>query len=145
MTLNRNDSVQLRLAACFQTEIEFAAVRDDFFHYRLHLIHLNGIDNEVFAFVIVFLCGFLKAACSLLDTAVENVGKAQKHRRSYISECQLIHNIAQINLCIILTRRDIDISLIVNAEVRSSPTVDVIQFFGVFNGPFLHFKSLYFK
>ena len=128
MALDGNHGVQFWFRAGFQSEVEFASVRDDFLHHRLHLVYLNRIYYEVLGLVIIFFRGFHKAACSLLDTVVENVGKAQQYRRSNITQREFIHHVAQINLRVVLAWRYIHIAFVVNAEVGCSPTVNVVEF-----------------
>ena len=48
---------------------------------------------------------------------------------------------AQVYLRSVLTRCDIDIALFVDAEIGSTPTVDVVELLRVLNGPFLHIPN----
>ena len=54
--------VQLGFAAGFQTDVELLAVSDDFFNDLPHLVHLDGVDDEVGTLVLIFLGRFLEAA-----------------------------------------------------------------------------------
>ena len=62
LALHGDDGVELGLRPCLKSEVELASVADDLLHHGLHLVHLDGIDDEVLAFVAVFLPGLLKAA-----------------------------------------------------------------------------------
>ena len=71
--------MEFRLRASLKTEIELFAMRYDFLYDWLHLVDLDRIDDEVLAFVSIFLLGFLEATGCLLDTIVENVGESEQH------------------------------------------------------------------
>ena len=43
-------------ATGFKTEVEFLPMTDYFFHYRVNLIHLDRINDEVLPFIPVFFC-----------------------------------------------------------------------------------------
>jgi hypothetical protein len=49
LALNGDHGMQFRLGAGFKTEVELAAMADNLFHYRLHLVHLDRIDDKVLA------------------------------------------------------------------------------------------------
>jgi hypothetical protein len=71
--------VEFRLRASLQSEVELLAVRDNLLNDRLHLVHLNRIDDKVFSLVsILFLC-LLKTAGCLLDTVVEDVWETEQY------------------------------------------------------------------
>ena len=112
---------------------------DNLLDNGLHLVHLDGIDHIVLAFVVVLLRGFLETAPRLLDSVVEDIGEAEQHWRRDITQRQLVHHLTQVYLRRILTRCDIDITLLVDAEIGGAPTVDVVELLRVIDGPFLHF------
>ena len=66
------------LRAGFKTDVETAAMRHQFFHDRLHLVHLDGIDDEVLALVLIFFGCLLEATCQLFNSVVQDVGKTQQ-------------------------------------------------------------------
>ena len=71
--------MEFRLGACFQTEVEFLAVRNNLLNDWLHLVHFNRIDDKVFSLVsILFLC-LLKTAGCLLDAVVEDVWETEQY------------------------------------------------------------------
>ena len=141
LALYGDDCVQLGLRPGLQSQIELASVGDDFLHHRLHLIHLNRIDDEVLGLESVLLSCLLEAGRSLLDTVVKNVGETEQHRRRDITQGELVHDIAQVYLRVVLTGRDIHVTLAVYAEVRCAPSRDVVQFLRIFNRPLFHFRS----
>ena len=126
LALYGNDRMQLRLRTGLDTQVELTSVRDNLFYHGLHLVHLNREHNIVLGLILILLGSLLKAAPRLLDTIIEDIGEAQQYRRLHITQCQLVHHVADVNLRIVLTRRHIDVSLFVNAEVAGSPTVDVV-------------------
>ena len=69
--------MQLRLGTSFQSEVELPSMRDDLLYHWLHLIHLDGIDHIVLAFVVVLFRGLFEAAPRLLDTVVEDIRESQ--------------------------------------------------------------------
>ena len=141
LALHGDDGMQLRLRAGFQSEVELPAVRDDLLDDRLHLVHLDGIHHIVLSLVVVLLRSLLEAAPRFLDAVVEDVGKAQQHRWCDIAQGEFIHHFAQVNLRLVLTGRHVDVALLVYSEIRSAPTIQVVEFLRVFNRPFLHFVS----
>ena len=71
--------MEFRLRASLQSEVEFLAVRDNLLNDRLHLVHLNRIDDKVLSLVsILFLC-LLKTAGCLLDAVVEDVWETEQY------------------------------------------------------------------
>jgi len=130
--------VKLWFGTGFKPQIELTSMGDNLVHDGLHLVDLDGIDDIAFSLEVIFLLRLLIALSHLLDAIVEDVGETQQHRWGHIAQGKLIHHIAQIDLRIILTRCDIDITLIVDTEVRSTPSIDIVQLFGVFYGPFFH-------
>ena len=130
--------VELGLRAGLQSEVELASVGDNLLHHGLHLVHLDGIDYEVLALVVVLLGGLHEALRGLLDAVVENVGEAQQHRRGDVAQRKLVHDLAQVNLGCVLAGGNKHVSLFVDAEVGGAPAIDVVEFSRVFSCPFLH-------
>ena len=128
LALHGDNGMQFRFRSRFESEVEFASVRDDFLHHRLHLVHLDGIDDEVFAFEVILFLRFGEAACRFLDAAVEDVGKAEQHRRGNVAQGEFVHHFAQVYLRIALAGRDIHVSLFVDTKIRGTPTIDVVEF-----------------
>ena len=130
--------MEFGLRTSLQSEVELPSVRDDLFDHGLHLVHLDGIDHIVLTFIIIFLGGFLETAPRLLDPVVKNIGETEQHGRRDITQRQLVHHLTQVDLRIVLAWGDIDITLLVDAEIRGAPTVDVVELLRVIDGPFLH-------
>jgi hypothetical protein len=138
LALHGDDGVELRLGTGFKTEIELASVRDDLVDDRLHLVDFDGINDIALPLeIVLFLC-LLVALSHLLNAIVENIGEAEQHRRGDIAQGKLVHDITQIDLRVVLARRDIDITLLVYSEIRSTPTINIVQLLGVVDGPFFH-------
>ena len=72
--------MQFGLAAGLQADIELLAVAHDFLHHLSHLVHLNGVDDEVLGLIFILFGRLLEAAGNFLDTIVKDVGKAQQCR-----------------------------------------------------------------
>ena len=121
--------MQLRFGTGFQTEIEFLSMADDLLNYRPHLIDLDRIDDEVFAFVFIFFGCFLKAVACLFDAVIQNIGKAHQNWCRYITERQFFHQFFQIYFYAVFTWCDIDMSFLIDTKVVYAPSVDVVKFF----------------
>ena len=138
LALHGDDRMQFGLASCLQSEVELAAVADDFFHHRLHLVHLDGIDDKVFTLKSVGIrCLFETTPC-LFDTVVEDVRKSQQHGRCDVAQCQFVDHVMQVDLCVVFAWGDIHVTLRVDAEVGCSPSPHVVKLLRVFNSPFFH-------
>ena len=77
--MHGDDGMQLRLGTSLQSQVELTAVRDNFIDYWLHLVHLDGIDHVVVAFVLILLAGLLETAPCLLNTVVKDVRKTKQY------------------------------------------------------------------
>ena len=113
-------------------------MRDNLLDDGLHLVHLDGIDHIVLTFVVVFLRGFLETAPCLLDPVVKDIGETEQHGRRDITQRQFVHHLTQIDLRTVFAGCDIDVALLVDAEIGGAPTVDVVELLRVIDGPFLH-------
>ena len=140
LTLECYDGMQLGFGTRLQSEIELAAVRDDLFHHRLHLVHLDRINDEVFRLVVILFGGDIEAVRRFFYSVVQNVRKSQQYGRCHIAQSELVHHVAQVYLRVVLTWCDVDIAFFVDAEIRSSPSVDIVELLSVFNCPFLHLR-----
>ena len=77
LALDSDNGVQFGLRTGLNAQIELTAMGDNLLDDGLHLIDLNGEHYVVFRLIVILLGSFLKTAPRLLDTIVENVGKAQ--------------------------------------------------------------------
>ena len=107
-------------------------------HHGLHLIDLDGEDDDVISLKIVGFGRLFKAVGGLLDAVVEYLRKAEQNRRLGISLYKVIDEFLQVYLVAVLIGSDIDVALIVDTEVAYSPSSDVVNFLRVFNSPFCH-------
>ena len=142
LALHGDDGMELGLGAGLQSQVELAAVADDFLHHRLHLVHFDGVDDEVLPLVAVFLLGLLEAAGRLLDAVVQDVGKPQQDGGGDVAQCEFVHHVAQVYLRVVLTRSDKHIPLLIDTKIRGAPAVDVVELLRILDGPFLHFFSV---
>ena len=138
LALHGNHGMELGLGTGFQSQVELASVRDNLLYHRLHLVHLDGIYHIVLALVVVLLRGFLEAAPRLLDAVVEDVGESQQDRRLYIAQRQFVHHFPEVDLHLVLAGGHKHVSFIIDSEIGSTPAIDVVQFLGILNRPFLH-------
>ena len=109
-----------------------------------HLVDLNGINKEILRCVIVFLGGVLEAFRNLLDTVVENIGKAQKNRCRHVTYLKLVHQFLKVYFGKTLLGRDHHVAFLIDGKIFSAPAVDIVQLGAVFNSPFSHFSFLAF-
>ena len=52
---------------------------DDLFYYGTYLVDLNGINDKILSFVVIFLGCLLEAVASFLDTVVQDVGETNQY------------------------------------------------------------------
>ena len=107
-------SVQLRLRAGLQPDVEFLAVAHDFVDHLTHLVHLYRIDDKVLRAIFIFLCGLLEASRNLLDAIVEDIGETQQHRSGNVTNLQLVHQFFQIDGCTTFTRSHLNVTIVVD-------------------------------
>ena len=69
--------MKFRLRACLQSQVELLAVGNHLLHHGAHLIGLDGIDDEILAFVAILHSRLLEAARDFLNAVVQNVGESQ--------------------------------------------------------------------
>ena len=136
--IDGNDSMQFGLRACLQTEVELLAVVDHLFHNGTHLVHLDGINDEVLTLVTILFGCFLETTRHLLNAVVQYVGKAHQHGSRHIAQLELVDQFFQIDLHTILTRSYYNMPFLVDTKVGSAPTSNVVQLFRIFNTPFSH-------
>ena len=139
LALHGNHGMQLGLGSGLQSQVEFPSVGDNLFHDGLHLVHLDGIDHIVLTLVVVLLGGFLEAAPCFLNAVVENVGESQQDRRLHIAQRQFVHHFPEVDLHLVLAGGYKHVSFFIDSEIGSTPAIDVVQFPGILNRPFLHF------
>ena len=130
--------VQLGFRAGLQSQVVALAVADDFLHDGAHLVNLDREDDEVFGLVVVFLGSLAETLVGLLDAVVQDVGEAQQHGCRHVACSQFVDHLFEVDLHAVLLGRNIHVSLLVNAKVVDSPTLDVVEFLGVFDAPLLH-------
>ena len=129
--------MQFGFAAGFQTDVELLAVSDDFLDDLSHLVHLDGIDDEVGPLVLIFLGGLLEATRNLVDAVVQNVGETQQHGRCHLAGVQLVHDIGQIHCDTTALGRHSDMTILVDGEVLEAPASDVVEFGAILDAPFV--------
>ena len=71
--------VEFRFGACLESEVIFFSVADDFLHDGSHLVHLDGIDDEVLRLVVICLRCFVEAVRCLFDSVVKDVRESEEH------------------------------------------------------------------
>ena len=71
--------MQFGFGTRFQADVEFFTVTDDLFYHLSHLVDLDGVDDEVFGRVTIFVGRLLKTFGYFLDTIIENIGKTQQY------------------------------------------------------------------
>lgn len=82
--------MQLRFRPCFQPKVELLSVRNHLFHDGTHLVHLNGIDDEVLAFIPIHVGGLLETAGYFLSMRLSRMsGKTNQHGAA--TQLQLVH------------------------------------------------------
>ena len=135
-----NHGMQFGFRAGLQPEVVALAVADDFFYDGAHLVHLHGEDDKVFTLVVIFLACLAETFVGLLDAVVQYVGEAEQHGSRHMAGSQVVHQLLEVHLHAVLFRRDIDMSLLVDAKVIDSPTLDVVELLRILYAPLFHFS-----
>ena len=78
----RHHREQLRLRARFEAEPVFAAEVEDFLDDLALLVHLDRVDADVAAFVLVLVDGGLKGVVDVADPVPQDVSKPDQHRQA---------------------------------------------------------------
>ena len=86
------NGMKLGLRTCFQTYVELSSVAHNLLYHGLHLVNLDGIDDEVLCLIIIFLGCFLKATRNFLDTIVKDIRKSQQHGCADVALPELVHH-----------------------------------------------------
>ena len=131
-----------RLRARFQSQVVALAVADDFLYDGLHLVDLDGEDDEVLALVLVLLRRLAEALVGLLYSVVEDVGEAEQDGSRHMARRQLVYDLLEVHLHAVLLGCDIDVPFLVDAEVVDSPAFDVVELLRVLNTPLFHASIL---
>ena len=126
------------LTAGLQTKVVPLAVADNFLNYGAHLVHLDWENDEMLSLIVVFLASCAETSIGLLDTAVQNIRKAQKHRCCNMLGGKAVNHLLQVYACTVLLGFHIDMSLFVDTKEIYSPSLDVVEFFRIFNSPLFH-------
>ena len=129
------DGVQLGFAAGFEADVELLAVPDDLLDDLSHLVHLDGIDDEIGALVLILLGRLLEAAGNLVDAVVQNVGEAQQYGCRHLAGVQLVHDICQVHRHAVALGGDSDMTVLVDREVLEAPASDVVEFGAILDAP----------
>ncbi len=106
--------MQLRFGAGLQSDVVFVAVTNYFGNHGLHLVHLDGVDDEVLAVVAVFVGRVPEAVRDLADTVVKNIGETKQQRGLYVAQLQRVHHLLQVDGRASLLGRDLHMSLVVD-------------------------------
>ena len=130
--------MEFRLRTTLQAEVILLAVGDNLLNDGTHLIDLDGIDDEMFAFIIVFSFGFSKASRRLFYAIVQNVRKSQQHGSRDVGIFQVLHHVGQVDLYFVFSRTYVGMAFVVDAKVVDTPSFDVVQLFRVFDSPLSH-------
>ena len=126
------------LTACLQAKVVSLAMADDLLNHGTHLVHLNGENDEVLSLIVVFLAGCAETGIGLLNTAVQDIREAQKHRCCNMLGGKAVHHLLQVYACSVLLGLHIDMSLIVDTKEIYTPSFDVVKLFRVLNTPLFH-------
>ena len=89
--IDSDDRMQFRFGTGFQSQVEFLAMADDLFYHGTYLVDLNGINDEILSFVVIFLGSLLEAIAGFLDTVVQNVGNPYQYGSRQVPNGQFVH------------------------------------------------------
>ena len=122
-----HDRQQLRLGARFEAEAVFPSEVEDLFDDLPLLVHLDRVDADVAAFVLVLVdCG-LKGVVDVAEPVAQDVAKPDQHRQPDAAQHQVIGQLLQID-CVrgILRRMDEHVAVGRDREVSLAPAIDLV-------------------
>ena len=126
------------LTAGLQTEVVSLTVADNLLYYGAHLVHLNGEYYKMLSLIAVLLAGCTETGIGLLNTAVQDIREAQKHRCCHMLGGKAVHHLFQVYACSVLLGFHINMSFVVDTKEIYTPSLDVVKLFRVLNTPLFH-------
>ena len=129
--------MQFGLTASLQADVELLAVSDNLLDDLSHLVHLDGIDDEVAALVLVFLGSLLETTGNLIDAVIQNVGETQQHGRGHLAGMEFVHHVCQVHGHTTALGRDGNVAILVDGEVLEAPASDVVEFGAILDAPLI--------
>ena len=136
--IDANYGMQFWLRTRFKAQVKLLAVGNHLLHHGSHLVHLDGVDNEVLSLVAILGSSLFEAARHFFDAVVEDVGESDQHGSRHVAQLQFVHQFPQVHGHAIFLGGDHYMALLIDTKVRSAPSRDVVELFGVFNTPFSH-------
>ena len=133
------DGMQFRFGTGFQSDVVGAAEFYDFFDDLPLLVDLDRVHAMIGSVVVVFPGGLLEGLGQSGDAGFEDVRKADQDRQRITLRLDIIHQTFQVDgMPAGFVGADDHMAFRVDAEISRSPALDVVQFQGFFDGPFLH-------
>ena len=100
------------------------------------LVHLDGIDADVFAGVFVLGDGRLKRVVNVLQPVLQDVAEPNQRRKADAAKLEVIDQLLQIDRPVgFLRRMDFDVSVVANGEVSLPPAGNLVHLGGIDRGP----------
>jgi hypothetical protein len=132
----RHDGQQLGLRAGLETGAIGPAVVEHLLDHLPLLVHLDGIDAEVLALVLMLFDRDLKGAVDVGQPLAKDVPEADQDRQADSAKLQLIHQFLQVDR-LFGVLRDVHLHVPVGAhrEVALTPALDLVQIGGIRHGP----------
>ncbi|CCZ69498.1 uncharacterized protein BN759_01686 [Bacteroides sp. CAG:702] len=121
--------MQFGFRTCFQSQIELLAVADDFFYHGTHLVHLNGINDEVLCIVAIFLRCLSETIRNFFDTVIQNIRETHQHRCCDVPELQFIHQFFQVDCNTVFSGSHFYVTFVINPKIGNTPPRNVVEFF----------------
>ena len=126
---HRHDRQQLRLGAGLETEVVRPAEVEHFLDDLPLLVHLDRIDAEVPAVVLVLRDGRLKGAVDVGEPLAQDVAEPDQDRQADAAKLQVIDQLLEIDRALgVLCRVNAEVTVRSDREIAFPPPLDLVQF-----------------
>ena len=127
VTVDRDGSEKLRLAAALQPEMKFRARVEDFFHHLAELVDLDREHAAIRLLVTGLGDGAGKRAADRLHAVAQQILEPDDERKAETLFARLVDHIHHVDgRALVEQRRDLGVAPRVDRKIARAPTVDVI-------------------
>ncbi len=126
---HRRHGEQFGLAAGFEAKAVLRAEVQHFLDDLALLVHLDRVNADVLALVLVLVDRVLKRAVDLTEPVLQDVGEADQDRYREAAQLQPVDETLQVDAAIgIFGGMDLQVALLGDREVALAPAGDIVEF-----------------